>query len=219
MKTYKAIIYDIDNTLLNTLDMNMYPLIRIIKEETGEDWTFQQVLRFATQPGLITMAELGVRDIEGTYARWVSYVNAYEPGAVPYDGIETVLGRMQEAGIRQAAASSKMKAQYQIDVVENGLDRYMETAVLVEDTTKHKPHPDPILKCMERLGLCAEEVLYVGDAPTDLQAAQAAGVDFGFAQWGSITQELMEGAKFRFARPEDLLGLLDAGFTEKGEKQ
>jgi len=209
MKQYKAIIYDIDNTLLNTLDMNMYPLIRIIKEETGEDWTFRQVLRFATQPGLKTMEELGVRDKEKTYARWVSYVNAYKPGAIPYDGIEAVLRRMQEAGIRQAAASSKMKAQYQIDVVENGLDRYMETAILVEDTTKHKPHPDPILKCLERLGLPAEEVLYVGDAPTDLQAAQAAGVDFGFAQWGCIYPEALEGANYRFAKPQDLLQLLD----------
>ena len=36
MKKYKAVIYDIDGTILNTLNMNMYPLIRIIKEETGE---------------------------------------------------------------------------------------------------------------------------------------------------------------------------------------
>ena len=39
MKQYKAIIYDIDGTLLNTVDQNMYPLIRIIKEELDEDWT------------------------------------------------------------------------------------------------------------------------------------------------------------------------------------
>ena len=42
MEKYKAIIYDIDGTLLDTLKMNMYPLMKIIKEETGEDWTFEQ---------------------------------------------------------------------------------------------------------------------------------------------------------------------------------
>ncbi len=37
VKRYRAVIYDIDGTVLNTLNMNMYPLMRIIKEETGED--------------------------------------------------------------------------------------------------------------------------------------------------------------------------------------
>ena len=208
MKSYKAIIYDIDNTLLNTLDMNMYPLMRIIKEETGEDWTFQQVLRFAVQPGLKTMAELGVQDIEKTYARWVEYVNAYEPGAIPYEGIEAVLQKVRDAGIRQAVVSSKMQDQYRIDMVENGLDVYMETAILVEDTTHHKPHPEPILKCLERLGLVPEEVVYIGDAPTDLLAAENAGVDFGFARWGSIQEADMSAAQYIFEKPEDVLRLI-----------
>lgn len=62
MKKYEAIIYDIDGTLLNTLNMNMYPLMKIIKEETGEDWTFEQVLKFAAYPGMKVMEELGVKD-------------------------------------------------------------------------------------------------------------------------------------------------------------
>ena len=78
MKKYKAIIYDIDGTLLDTLKMNMYPLMKIIKEETGEDWSFEQVLKFASYPGMKVMEELGVKDQEKTYARWVQYVNDYE---------------------------------------------------------------------------------------------------------------------------------------------
>ena len=52
MKSYKAILYDIDGTLLNTINMNMYPLIQIIKEELKEDWTFEEVLRFVPYPGM-----------------------------------------------------------------------------------------------------------------------------------------------------------------------
>ena len=55
MKKYKAIIYDLDGTVLNTINMNMYPLIKIIKEETGEDWTFEQVLKFLPYPGMKVM--------------------------------------------------------------------------------------------------------------------------------------------------------------------
>ncbi len=62
MNKYKAIIYDIDGTILNTLNMNMYPLLQIIKEETGETWSFNQVLKFAAYPGMKVMEELKVKD-------------------------------------------------------------------------------------------------------------------------------------------------------------
>ena len=75
MKKYKAVIYDIDGTILNTLNMNMYPLMRIIQEETGETWSFEQVLKFAAYPGMKVMEELQVKEKEKTYARWVQYVN------------------------------------------------------------------------------------------------------------------------------------------------
>lgn len=208
MRRYKAIIFDIDNTLLDTIEMNVYTLMRIIKEELGEDRTFQQLLCFMAQPGLKTIEDLGIRDKEKTYARWVSYVNSYGRDAVPFEGIEGVLRKLQTAGMRMAIVSSKMKAQYKIDIVGNGLDRYMETAVLVEDTEKHKPHPDPIFKCLERMGLSAQDVLYVGDAPMDMQAAQAAGVDFGFARWGYTQPERMTDARYCFICPEELLQLI-----------
>ena len=83
MKHYKAIIFDIDGTLLNTVDQNMYPLIRIIKEELDEDWTYEQVVPFTANAGLKTLEILGIRDIDTVYARWVRYVNEYGPGATP----------------------------------------------------------------------------------------------------------------------------------------
>jgi phosphoglycolate phosphatase-like HAD superfamily hydrolase len=58
------------------------------------------------------------------------------------------------------------------------------------------------------MGLCAGDVLYVGDAVTDLQAAQAAGVDFGLARWGCVRPFEMEGIQHDFSCPEALLQLI-----------
>lgn len=52
MCKYKAIIYDIDGTILNTLNRNMNPSMKIIKEETNEKWAFNQILKFAVHPGM-----------------------------------------------------------------------------------------------------------------------------------------------------------------------
>lgn len=184
MKKYKAIIYDIDGTVLNTLNMNMYPLMKIIKEETGEDWTFEDVLKFAAYPGMKVMEELNVKDKEKTYARWVQYVNEYEEGATLYDGFEEVFKTFQEQHIIQAVVSAKTKKQYQIDFVDKGLDQYMEVAILADDTKKHKPDPEPLLECIKRLNIDVEDAIYIGDAFSDYQASLNAHMDFGYAKWG-----------------------------------
>lgn len=209
MKKYKAIIYDIDGTVLNTLNMNMYPLMRIIKEELNEDWTFEQVLKFAAYPGMKVMEELQIKDKEKTYARWVQYVNEYEEGATLYDGFEQVFPQMEAAGMIQAVVSAKTKAQYDIDMGRNGLDRYMQAAILAEDTDKHKPDPEPLLACIARLDLLPEEVIYIGDAKSDELASHNAHIDFGYAKWGNVAKEEMENATFVFEQPVDLLQLLD----------
>ena len=200
---YKAILYDIDGTLLDTFDMNMYPLIQIIREELGQEWTLEQVRPFYAQPGLKTIADLGIRDVDTVYARWVAYVNAYEKGAIPYPGMEDALRRIRAAGIRQAVVSSKMRRQYEIDMGRYGLDTFMETAVLAEDTEKHKPDPAPIEECLHRMGLEPEEVIYIGDTLSDLQAAGNAGVDFGLAGWGTALTEMFPGI-YRFETAEEL---------------
>lgn len=209
MKRYKAIIYDIDGTLLNTLDQNMYPLLRIIREERGEDWTYEEVAsRFAAQPGMKTIADLGIRDVDGVYARWVRYVNSYGEAAKPYDGVPELLEAVKNMGIRQAIVSSKRAKQYAIDMGRPGFDRYMETAVLCEDTEKHKPDPEPLYECLRRLGLTAADALYVGDARSDLEAARNAGMDYAYAKWGSWSPVSPEEADYYLEHALELLKYL-----------
>lgn len=207
MKTYKVIIYDIDGTLLNTLDMNMYPLIRIIKEEKDEDWTFEEVLKFAAYPGMKVMEELEIAEPKKTYSRWVRYVNEYKEGATLYEGIEDVL-KAFNGQIKQAVVSAKTFEQYQIDFVDKGLDRYMETAILAGDTLHHKPHPEPLLECLKRLNIEPCDAIYIGDAFSDYQASLNAGIDFGYAVWGSVSSQGIDNPTFVFNEPKDLMNLL-----------
>lgn len=208
MKAYKAILYDLDGTLINTMDMNLYPLMRILEEELGQVWAFEDLIPYFTKPGTKVLEELGIRDIDTVYARWVRYVNEYQPGAIPYEGIRETLDAFRKNGIKQGAVSAKLRPQYQIDVVANGLDVYLDTAVLAEDTQLHKPHPDPILKALKRMALQPEEVLYVGDARSDLEAARNAGCDFGFAAWGAAIKIRREEPDYWFESPSQILDLL-----------
>ncbi len=207
MKKYKAVIYDIDGTILNTLNMNMYPLIKIIQEETGELWSFEQVLKFAPYPGMKVMEELKVKDKEKTYARWVKYVNEYEEGASLYDGFHEVFECLKSHGIIQAVVSAKTIKQYEIDFISKGLDKYMSAAILADDTKQHKPDPAPLLECLKRLNVDASEAIYIGDALSDYQASQNAHMDFGYAKWGSVSEKGITNPDYIFEKPSDLLSL------------
>ena len=154
------------------------------------------------------MEELGFPDKEKTYARWVRYVNEYEKPAVLYPGFSQVLPAIARAGILQAIVSSKMRPQYAIDMAGKGILPYFTTAVLEEDTALHKPDPAPLLLCLERLGIAAEDAIYIGDAPSDCLAAKRAGMDFGFARWGSSLDGIPEQADRILEKPEDLLQFL-----------
>lgn len=193
---YKALIFDIDNTLVNTLDMNMIPLQKIIQEEKGENWTLEEVYHFASYPGMKVMEELEVNNPEEVYARWVKYVNEYQ--ASPYEGMDDVLKTLHEK-LRFSVVSSKNKKRYDIDVVSLGLDDYMEVVVLEDDTSKHKPDPEPLLLCMERLGL---------NKQANLLTSRNAGIDFAFAKWGSVESKDMSDSDYILEKVEDLLRIL-----------
>lgn len=209
MKGYKGVFYDLDGTVLNTLDMNMYPLMKIIEEETGEAWRFDQVIKFASYPGMAVMEELGFEDKERVYARWVRYVNEYEEGAVVFEGFVDVFEALASKGIVQGIVSAKTREQYEVDVVRQGLDRFMQLAILADDTKQHKPHPEPLLLGLNRVNLLADEVLYIGDSLADYQAAQQAQMDFAYAKWGSMSAEGILHPTYVLQQPKDVLTLFE----------
>jgi len=209
MKKYDAIICDIDGVLLDTTKMNMIPLQKIIKEELDIDMPYQEVLQFVSYPGIKVMETLPFENKEEVYARWVRYVNEFPGGASVYDGIELMLSSIHKY-IRQSIVSSKTRKQYELDFVSKGFDQFIDVAVLLDDTTKHKPDPTPILTCIEKMNLSVKKhhIIYIGDALSDYQAAKNAGIDFGYASWGSYSNEGIDNPTFIFNSPSALLEIV-----------
>lgn len=204
MRKYKCIIFDLDGTVLNTERMNMVPLQRLIREELGKDIPYENLLKYKAYAGKKTIEELGFKDIEKSYGKWVKYVNEFEEGATLYDGLDEVIKTLYKEGIICAIASSKMKNQYEIDFGPTGLKEYIKCEVLAEDTERHKPYPDPLLKVVEILDISPKECMYIGDTIFDFKATKAAGMDFGIAMWGADSLDGIE-ADFTLKEPKDIL--------------
>ncbi len=204
MREYKCIIFDLDGTILNTERMNLIPLQRLIKEELGEVISYEDLLKYKAYAGKRTLEDLGFKDIDKSYKKWVQYVNDFEEGAILYEGFDEVMKTLNSKGIICAIASSKMKDQYEIDFGPTRLKKYIQCEVLADDTKRHKPYPDPLLKVSEILNISPKDCMYIGDTIFDFKATKAAGMDFGIAMWGADDLEGID-ADYNFKNPSDIL--------------
>lgn len=199
---YDAVIYDLDGTVVNTFDMNLYPLMKIVEEELGIEMTYDELMHLTCYDGHGVLNALGIST--DVYPRWVQYVNEYPHPATLFEEIESVIRELDDK-VKQGVASSKRRLQYDIDVVENGMDEYFKAVVLSGDTKHHKPHPEPLLVCAEMLDIDPKRALYIGDSIFDYQAAKAAGMAFGLASWGNISMEGMDDIDWILKTPSDIL--------------
>jgi len=91
-------------------------------------------------------------------------------------------------------------------LVHVGLDRLIPTVVGCDTCENHKPHPEPVERALALLGVPAENALFVGDSPHDVESGRAAGVMTVAATWGAFTRDELErsGADVVIDRVEDL---------------
>ena len=106
------------------------------------------------------------------------------------DGILGVLPQLRRRGARLGIVTAKHLRTVRLAFgVIPELEQHFEVVVASDDTERHKPHPDPILLALERLGTEPADGAYVGDSPFDVQAAKAAGVFAVAVTWGRIHDE------------------------------
>lgn len=203
---YKAIIYDIDGTLLNTFDQNIYPLQKVVKEILNKDMHYDELVHFTSHNGIEVLPQLGID--KDYYSLWVQYVNEYEHKPQLYDGILEVLNYYHDKKVPQAVVSSKRRKQYDIDFGDLNLRHYFQVSIMADEVEFTKPHPFPLNKCLQELGIEASEAIYIGDSIFDYQAAKAAGMAFGLATWGNITREGMNDIDYVFDHPKEIMELI-----------
>lgn len=167
----------------------------------------QQDLTFVLGiPGAVSLPQLGIEDIDPANQYWNEYMADYQPTIHIYDGIQQLLATLQKRLFSTGVVTSKTYKELQKDFVPFGLTDDLEFIVCADDTTLHKPHPDPLLKFLKISEQPAESSIYIGITIYDYECARDAGIDFGLALWGCKHPDLIP-AKYKFEHPKDLLSL------------
>ena len=180
MREYALYLFDFDNTLFDTrcgIEAILREALPVLGVEYGPD-SFDECLG-------LTMDQVYDRYMGDDRSRYRDFERSFMSvvmsdaymGAPPFPETARVLESLRARGKRIGVVSGK-KAYKIVNLLRaNGLDGYPETVVGFDETERHKPFPDPILKGMSSFDVPKDETVYVGDSPNDALAAEAAGVD------------------------------------------
>lgn len=216
MKKYDTVIFDLDGTLLDTLEdltdsvnfaLNLYgfPLRNIdeIKQFVGN--------------GVARLIELSIPcGIDNSnYKKCLEdfrehYSKNMQNKTAPYEGIMELLKQLSNKNYKIAIVSNKF------DTAVKGLNelyfkRYIKVAIGESENISKKPAPDAVFRALKELDSNIEYAIYVGDSEVDIMTAKNSGLKCIGAAWGFRGREFLnkKGADFIIDKPEELLKIIE----------
>lgn len=214
----QAILFDLDGTLLDTLDDLADACNYALRSVGAPERTRGEVRAFVGN-GLGRLLE---RALPGgrahpRYAEALTTLQAYyqshnQVKTQPYEGIPELLTALRDRGALLGVVSNKPDPS-----VKQLCARYFPglfpVAIGEQPGVRRKPAPDTVLTALRALGADAESAVYIGDSEVDLKTAENAGLPCVSVTWGFREPEtlLEAGAEVLAASPEELLALLEDG--------
>lgn len=215
MKKYDTVIFDLDGTLLNTLEDLADAVNHVLKENGYPQRRLEEVRRFVGN-GIRRLMEQAVpasvtgETFERVFGEFKEYYTAHcQVKTCAYEGIIPLLEELYAKGYAMAIVSNKNHAAV-CELNEIYFQKYIQVAIGQKDGIRKKPAPDTVVQALKELGKSAESAIYVGDSEVDFATAQNSGMDCALVTWGFRTAE--ELAEFTpaawIAKPEQQLEVL-----------
>ena len=183
MSSLKAIIFDLDGTLVNSA-RDLRDAVNILLAGEGLRQIDLDETKSMIGDGAAKLVERAVSATGGDLSRLPAlvtrFLQIYEANASrhteAYPGVVEALSGLRDLGLPLAVVTNKPYAAT-IDILEAlDLRSYFDAVVGGDTLPERKPHPAPILAALDRLGTAPEAALMVGDNYHDVQAARSAGV-------------------------------------------
>lgn len=209
---YELVIFDMDGTILDTLDDLADSLNYALIQSGMPTRTRTEVCNFVGN-GIRKLIERGVpsgsteEQIKGVHAIFTEYYKVHcVDKTQPYSGILELIQTLRVAGIKTAVVSNK--ADYGVqELCEQYFDGMFDAAVGERPNVRKKPAPDSVNEVLKQLGVDRTHALYVGDSDVDIETAKQAEMDCVSVLWGFRDREflLAHGAKDMISQPQELL--------------
>ena len=210
---FRFCLFDLDGTLIDSGPMIVASMKHAAKSVLGREIPEEVLTAAVGGQGLVAqMHSLDPARVDELVAAYRAHNEPLHDDLEAFWEVVEILPRLRAEGRRLGIVTAKRRATADLAFDRLvGLEDNFDVVVTSEDTEHHKPHPEPILLALDRLGAAADEAVYVGDSPFDIRAAKAAGVHAVAVGWGglhSVETLAREAPDALVERAEDLLGVL-----------
>lgn len=216
VENIRAVVFDLDGTLLNTLEDLANATNWALRHNGLPERTIDEVRRFVGN-GVRRLIERAVpADTEAALLEQVFadfktyYVSHCQDCTCLYDGIPEMLEQLKAGGYKMAIVSNKLQAGVD-ELYEFYFRETIEVAVGEREGIRRKPAPDMVETALKELGISADEAVYVGDSDVDLQTARNSGLACISVLWGFRDRDFLveHGATCMVERPAEIVSLLN----------
>jgi pyrophosphatase PpaX len=209
---YPTVLFDLDGTLIDSgeiiLSSFRHATRTVLQREIPDEVLAAAVGGSNIYDQMRAFDEERVEELVRVYRE---HNEPLHDDLVAFEGIERVLERLKSEGRQLGIVTAKRRRTVDLAFAILPIERYFDAVVTAEQTEHHKPHPEPVLTALERLGSKPADAAFVGDSPFDMGAGKAAGVFTVAVSWGKIhpVERLLDaGADTVVHSPDELLDVL-----------
>ncbi|MFH0829061.1 MAG: HAD family hydrolase [Candidatus Kerfeldbacteria bacterium] len=203
----RAVLFDIDGVLLDSLKANTEHYQRAFSHFGYAPPAEKDLAEVHHMPAKrfirYYLPTISDEQVERVFEYLQSLPQRQELFEVPKDATETV--RSLSTKYRLAAVSARTHAAMEGVLTFLDIRSFFEVLVGFEDTTVHKPDPEPLLVAARRLKVNPDECVYVGDMQADIDAARAAGM-----KMIHYSTEVVSGSHKTVSRFQDIVTIIRA---------
>lgn len=190
MTGFDPILFDLDGTVIDSVALIRESHRHAVRTVLGQDLPDEVLTANVGRPLIEQTRAISAEHAEELLAAYREWNHAHTRDLLrPYEGMEDALRELRRAGRCLGVITSKSRPTVRLAFDVLPLEQYFDVVIAAEDTVRHKPHPDPLLAALARLGREPGGACYVGDAPFDVDAGRAAGVAAIAVTWGFFSRE------------------------------
>lgn len=187
-----AVLFDLDGTLIDSIGLLLASVEHAFegfdgRAPTEEEWIAGIGTPLAKQLKVYCETD---EQLQAVTTRYRTYQRAaHDQITTAFPGTLDVLGSLAASGHPMGIVTSKSNEMMNRALDLTGIGPYMTTRIGADSCTMHKPDPFPVRMALGELGYEADEAVFIGDSPHDINAGNAAGVVSIAALWGPFRRD------------------------------